>query len=206
MTVDSNVVPATAVAVFCGSNHGSAPVYGEAARSLGGALARRGLTMVYGGTHLGLMGVTADAALAAGGTVVGIIHRRLHERGHLHGALTRHEIVPDLRSRKARMAELSDTFIALPGGLGTLEELFEAATLTQLGDHVGRAAKPCGALNVAGFFDPMSLMLDRAVDQGFMKAAHRDMIIIDADPDSLLDRLAQWTPPTVSKWIAQPAA
>jgi uncharacterized protein (TIGR00730 family) len=200
------VTPPGTVAVFCGSNHGSSAVYADAARALGRTIADRGLCLVYGGTHLGLMGVVADAALAAGGEVCGVIHRRLYERGHLHGSLTRHEIVPDLRSRKARMAELADAFIALPGGLGTLEELFEAATLTQLNDHVGRPAKACAALNVAGFFEPMRALLDRAVDQGFMKAPHRDMIVFEADPDRLLDRLACWSAPTVSKWIGQPGA
>lgn len=198
--------PPSTVAVFCGSNHGASAVYADAARALGRAIAGRGLKLVYGGTHLGLMGVVADAALAAGGDVCGVIHRRLHDRGHLHGALTRHEIVPDLRSRKARMAELADAFIALPGGLGTLEELFEAATLTQLNDHVGRPAKACAALDVAGFFGPMRALLDRAVDEGFMKAPHRDMIVFEADPERLLDRLAAWSAPTVSKWIGQPGA
>ncbi len=195
-----------AIAVFCGSNHGISPTYTEAATALGQAIARRAIRLVYGGTHLGLMGVVADAVLAAGGQVTGVIHRRLHERGHLHGALTQHEIVPDLRSRKARMAELADAFVALPGGLGTLEELFEAATLTQLSDHVGRPTKPCGALNVSGFYDPMRLMLDRAVDQGFMRDAHRDMIVLESDPDQLLDRIERWSAPTVSKWIGQPSA
>ncbi len=198
--------PLATVAVFCGSNHGASVVYADAARALGRAIATRGMRLVYGGTHLGLMGVVADAALAAGGEVCGVIHRRLHERGHLHGSLTRHEIVPDLRSRKARMAELADAFIALPGGLGTLEELFEAATLTQLNDHVGRPAKACAALDVAGFFEPMRALLDRAVEAGFMKAQHRDMIVFEADPDRLLDRLACWSAPTVSKWIGQPGA
>jgi len=196
----------SAIAVFCGSNHGQSPMYAEAAAALGRAMAARGIAVVYGGTHLGLMGVVADAVLESGGEVIGVIHRRLHERGHLHAGLTRHEIVPDLRSRKARMAALADAFIALPGGLGTLEELFEAATLTQLSDHVGRPAKACGALNVAGFFDPMRMMLDRAVDQGFMKAAHRDMIVVEESTETLLDRLSDWSAPTVSKWINQPAA
>lgn len=196
----------SSIAVFCGSNHGQSPAYAEAASALGQCMAARGITLVYGGTHLGLMGVVADAVLEAGGTVVGVIHRRLHERGHLHAGLSRHEIVPDIRSRKARMSELADAFIALPGGLGTLEELFEAATLTQLADHVGRSAKACGALNVSGFFDPMRLMLDRAVDEGFMKAAHRDMIVIESAPELMLDRLSDWSAPTVSKWINQPAA
>ncbi|WP_420227051.1 TIGR00730 family Rossman fold protein [Pigmentiphaga litoralis] len=185
------------VAVFCGSNFGASPEYAHAARALGTEIACRGLTLVYGGTHKGLMGLMADAALEAGGKVVGIINQRLHDRGHLHPKLTQHEIVTDMRARKARMADLVDAFIAMPGGLGTLEELFEAATLTQLGDHT----KACGALNVRGFYDPMRAMLTRAVDEGFLKTEHRDMIVIDADPASLLDGLADWKAPTVTKWI-----
>ena len=185
------------VAVFCGSNFGASPEYADAARALGTEIARRGLTLVFGGTHKGLMGLMADAALAAGGRVVGIINQRLHDRGHLHPKLTQHELVTDMRARKARMADLVDAFIAMPGGLGTLEELFEAATLTQLGDHT----KACGALNVRGFYDPMRAMLTRAVDEGFLKTEHRDMIVIDADPASLLDGLADWKAPTVTKWI-----
>lgn len=198
---DISPVPLGRVAVFCGSNFGSSPHYAEATRSLGRALGERGIGLVYGGTHMGLMGVLADAALEAGADVTGIINRRLHERGHLHDRLTRHEIVSDMRVRKARMGELADAFIALPGGLGTLEELFEAATLTQLGDHSGRAAKPCGALNVAGFFDPMRALLDRAVAEGFMKSAHNDMIVMSPDPHQLLDALAGWQAPVVTKWI-----
>lgn len=190
------------IAVFCGSNFGVSPKYLEAATLLGTQMAQRGLTLVYGGTHKGLMGVVADAALAAGGTVVGVINQRLFNRGHLHPALTRHEVAPSMRERKARMAELADGFIALPGGLGTLEELLEAATLTQLGDHV----KPCGALNVQGFYDPLRSMLDRAVVEGFMKTEHRDMILIDPGVKSLLDGLAVWQAPTVSKWIGQPGS
>ncbi|WPB57148.1 TIGR00730 family Rossman fold protein [Xylophilus sp. GOD-11R] len=186
------------IAVFSGSNVGHSPVYREAAATLGSEIARRGITLVYGGTHMGLMGVLADAALGAGGMVVGIITERLHARGHLHPGLSRHEIVGDMRERKARMAELSDAFMALPGGLGTLEELFEAATLTQLGDH----KKACGALNVRGFYEPMRAMLGHAVQEGFMKAEHRDMVVIDSDPASLLEALAVWQAPTVDKWIA----
>src|SRR5690349_24241714 len=123
------------VAVFCGSNFGASGDYADDARRLGRELAQRRLTLVYGGTHKGLMGVLADEVLAHGGEVLGIINQRLHDRGHLHPALTRHEVVLDMRARKARMAAAADACIALPGGLGTLEELFEMATLTQLGDH-----------------------------------------------------------------------
>lgn len=193
----SNTPALRSVAVFCGSNFGSSPEYADAARALGAEIARRGLTLVYGGTHKGLMGLMADAALAGGGRVSGIINQRLHDRGHLHASLSHHEIVLDMRARKARMAELADAFIAMPGGLGTLEELFEAATLTQLGDHT----KACGALNVRGFYEPMRGMLNKAVDEGFLKTEHRDMIVIEAEPAALLDQLADWRAPTVNKWI-----
>lgn len=194
--------PLRSVAVFCGSNFGSAPEYRAAAAQLGTLLARRSITLVYGGTNKGLMGVLADAALAGGGTVVGVINQRLHARGHLHEALTRFEIAPDMRARKARMAELADAFIALPGGLGTLEELLEAATLTQLGDH----RKACAALDVLGFYQPLRTLLVSATAAGFMKPEHRDMLVLEADPVRLLDALAAWEAPAVDKWIAQPGA
>jgi len=198
----SDVAPLQSIAVFCGSNFGTSPDYADAARSLGRAMAARGIRLVYGGTNKGLMGVLADAVLETGGEAVGIINRRLHERGHLHPALTRHEVVDHMRVRKARMAELADAFIALPGGLGTLEELFEAATLTQLGEH----SKACGALNVRGFYDPMRAMLDRAAHEGFLKAEHRDMVVIQGDSVQLLDALQTWQAPTVTKWIGQPGS
>lgn len=190
------------VAVFCGSNFGVSPAYADAAKALGQALADRGIRLVYGGTHKGLMGVVADAALAAGGTVVGVINQRLHDRGHLHPGLSSHEVAATMRERKARMAELADAFIALPGGLGTLEELFEAATLTQLGDHT----KACGVLNTRGFYEPLRAMLGTATQEGFLKAEHRDMLLIEADVEALLNGLARWQAPTVTKWIAQPGS
>lgn len=198
--------PIRSIAVFCGSNFGVSPDYAAAAAALGTALAQRGIALVYGGTDKGLMGVVADAALAAGGEVVGVINQRLFDRGHLHAGLSRHEVAPEMRSRKARMAELADAFIALPGGLGTLEELFEVATLTQLNDHVGRPAKPFGALNVRGFYAPMLALLSMATDEGFMKAEHRDMLVCEANPQALIDALQTWRAPTVTKWIAQPGS
>ncbi|WP_414447060.1 TIGR00730 family Rossman fold protein [Burkholderia sp. 22PA0099] len=190
------------VAVFCGSNFGTRADYAEAARELGDALGRRGWQLVYGGTDKGLMGIVAQAALAAGSPVHGVITRRLADRGHLAPGLTRHEIVPDMSARKRRMAALADAFIALPGGLGTFEELFEAATLTQLGEH----AKPCGVLDVSGFFAPMRALLEHATAEGFLKPEHRDMIVATSNPDDLLNQLQTWTPPVVSKWIDQPDA
>jgi len=195
-------MPLNTIAVFCGSNFGVSEVYADAARALGREMAARGIALVYGGTHKGLMGVIADAVLAAGGQAIGVITQRLHDRGHLHPGLSRHEVTTDMRSRKARMAELADAFIAMPGGLGTLEELFEVATLTQLGDH----SKACGALNVRGFYDPLRAMLERATQEGFMKPEHRDMVVLQAEPAALLDALAAWQAPTVSKWIAQPGS
>ena len=190
------------VAVFCGSNFGVSPAYAEAAAALGRTLAERGIGLVYGGTHKGLMGVVADAVLEAGGRVTGVINQRLFDRGHLHPKLTAHEVAATMRERKARMADLADAFIALPGGLGTLEELLEAATLTQLGDH----EKACGVLNTRGFYEPLRALLATATDEGFMKPEHRDMMVIEPDPAALLDALAAWQAPTVTKWIGQPGS
>ena len=195
-------MPLQTIAVFCGSNFGVSEAYADAARGLGLEMAARGIALVYGGTHKGLMGVIADAVIAAGGEAIGIINQRLHDRGHLHPGLSRHEITTDMRSRKARMATLADAFIAMPGGLGTLEELFEVATATQLGDHV----KACGALNVRDFYDPMRAMLERAAQEGFLKPEHRDMVVLEAEPAALLDALVAWQAPTVTKWIAQPGS
>ncbi|ARN18749.1 TIGR00730 family Rossman fold protein [Piscinibacter gummiphilus] len=192
----------TTVAVFCGSNFGVSPAYAEAAAALGRTLAARDIGLVYGGTTKGLMGVVADAVLEAGGRVTGVINQRLFDRGHLHPKLTAHEVAVSMRERKARMADLADAFIALPGGLGTLEELLEAATLTQLGDHT----KACGVLNVRGFYEPLRALLATATDEGFMKPEHRDMMVIEPDPAALLDALAAWQAPTVTKWIGQPGS
>lgn len=187
------------IAVFSGSNFGFSPAYVEGARALGREIARRGLRLVYGGTHMGLMGVMADTVLGEGGEVVGIITQRLSDLGHLHPGLTRHEVAPDMRNRKMRMSDCADAFIALPGGLGTFEELFEAATLTQLGEH----QKAVACLNIGGFFEPVRSLLDHAVKEGFMKAEHRDMLIVDSDPAALIDALERWQAPTVNKWIEQ---
>lgn len=190
------------IAVFCGSNHGVSEDYARGAQALGRVLAESGVTLVYGGTHKGLMGVLADAVLASGGFVHGVISQRLFDRGHLHSALSSHEITPDLKSRKARMAEMADGFIAMPGGYGTFEELFEAVTLTQLEDH----EKPCAALNLRGFFDPMRAMLEHAATEQFMKIEHVDMLMLDEDPAALIRRMAEWERPQVEKWFPPSAS
>lgn len=190
--------PLRSLAVFSGSNYGFNPDYVEGAQALGREMARRGIRLVYGGTDKGLMGVMADAVLAEGGEVVGIITQLLFDLGHLHGGLTLYEVTQDMRSRKTRMSDHADAFIALPGGLGTFEELFEAATLTQLGEH----QKGVACLNIGGFFNPVRSLLDHAVHEGFMKTEHSQMLIFDTDPSALIDALEQWQAPTVTKWIA----
>ncbi len=187
----------TRLCVFCGSSSGDAPAYTAAARALGTALARRGIGLVYGGASVGLMGAVADAALEAGGDVIGVMPEALAKKELAHAGLTELRIVASMHERKALMAELSDGFIALPGGLGTLEELFEVWTWAQLGYH----AKPCALLNVAGFYDPLIAFLDGVVAHRFLKPAHRAMLVVTDDSDDLLDRLATYQPPDVGKWI-----
>ncbi|TPG73938.1 TIGR00730 family Rossman fold protein [Pseudomonas arsenicoxydans] len=194
--------PLRSIAVFSGSNTGVNPAYVEGAQALGREIARRGLRLVYGGTDKGLMGVMADTVLAEGGEVVGFITRLLSDLGHLHPGLTRHEITENMRSRKARMSECADAFIALPGGLGTFEELFEVATLTQLGEH----HKGVACLNIGDFFNPVRSLLEHAVNEGFMKTEHRDMLIFNPDPAALIDALELWQAPTVTKWIGAVSA
>ena len=185
------------VCVFCGSNSGAGNAYAEAARGLARAIARRRLKLVYGGGNVGLMGVLADAALDAGAHVIGVIPRRLVEKEVAHSRLTEQRIVGTMHERKALMADLSDAFIALPGGLGTLDETFEMLTWTQLGYH----RKPSALLDVNGYFGQLAAFLDHAVEERFVTAAHRGMLIIERDPDAVLDRLATAALPNVSKWM-----
>ena len=187
----------SAVAVYCGSNFGNDPAYAAAAASLGGTLAERGIRLVYGGGQVGLMGVVADAAIENGGEVLGVITEALVAKEVSHRGLARLQVVGTMHERKAAMADAADAFVMLPGGFGTLDEFFEVVTWTQLGIH----AKPCGILNAAGFFGPLRELLDGAVTAGFVHPAHRDMIVTDDDAARLLDRLAAWTPVTVSKWM-----
>ena len=184
--------------VFCGSNSGNDPIYANVARDFGGLLAKSDIALVYGGGHVGLMGIVADAVLAGGGKAIGVIPRMLWEREVGHRNLTEIHIVETMHERKAMMASLSDAFVALPGGLGTLEEIFEVWTWAQLGIH----RKPLGFLDVLGFYAPLLSSLDRAVDAGFIRAQYRSMAIVDVDPASLLRRLSEYSPPVVEKWIS----
>jgi uncharacterized protein (TIGR00730 family) len=185
------------VCVFCGASTGSNPLYREAAVTLGRTLAERGLTLVYGGGAVGLMGVVADAALAAGGQVIGIIPQSLERSEIGHKGLTRLEVVDGMHARKARMAELADAFIALPGGLGTLEELFEVWTWGQLGYH----GKPLGLLDVNGFYQQLNGFLDHLVSEGFVRAPHRGMLQRSESASELLDQLSAWQADAPPKWV-----
>jgi uncharacterized protein (TIGR00730 family) len=179
------VRPLRSLCVFCGSNVGVRPEYADAARSLGRFLAERNVRLVTGAGHVGLMGIVADAALAVGGQVIGVIPQMLVDRELAHRQLTELRVVGSMHERKALMAELSDGFIALPGGLGTLEELCEVLTWAQLGIH----HKPCGCLNVRGYFDPLLEMLDRAVAEHFMHTDHRRLLLSGDDVAELLGLL-----------------
>ena len=187
------------VCVFCGSSRGSNPAYSAAAAELGATLARSGRRLVFGGGHVGLMGVVADAALAEGGTVIGVMPRHLVDREIAHVRLTELRVVESMHQRKAMMAELSDAFVVLPGGVGTLEEFFEVWTWGQLGLHV----KPYGLLDVEGYFSPLLAFLDHAVAQQFVRAEHREMLNVDGSVSRLLERLAAHRTPVVPKWIDQ---
>lgn len=191
-----------AVCVFCGSSPGRRPEYLAAAASLALTLAGRGIRIVYGGAHVGTMGAVADAALAAGGEVVGVIPRHLVAAEVAHDGLTELHVVESMHERKARMAELSDGFIALPGGLGTLEEFAEVTTWAQLGLH----AKPTGLLNVLGYFDRLLEFLDHATAERFLPAGHRDLVLSHTEPPALLSTMEHWQAPRIPKWIEQEGA
>ena len=187
------------ICVFCGSSPGARPEYVEAARQLGRTLASKGIGLVYGGAKVGTMGQLASAALEAGGEVIGVIPERLVAKEVAFTELNDLQIVGTMHERKARMVELSDGFIALPGGLGTFEEFFEALTWAQLGLH----HKPCGFLNVCGYYDKLIAFLDHTVEQKFVKAEYRAMVLIDKDPEELLKKFATYQPPKIDKaaWI-----
>ena len=183
--------------VFCGSSPGHDPAYATSAARLGRVLAERGIGLVYGGGRVGLMGALADAALAAGGEVIGVIPQALLEREIGHRGLTQLRVVDSMHARKALMGELAGGFIALPGGIGTLEELFEVWSWAQLGLH----RKPCGLLDVGGFFAPLVDFLDRQVKAGFIHPTYRAMLAVASAPEALLDAFAAYEPPA-EKWNA----
>ncbi|HVP44015.1 MAG TPA: TIGR00730 family Rossman fold protein [Terriglobales bacterium] len=185
------------ICVFCGSNVGRRPEYRRAAEELGRVLAARGVGLVYGGGNIGLMGVMADAVLAGGGEVQGVIPHALVAREVAHKDLHKLHIVDSMHERKQLMADLADAFIALPGGYGTFEEFCEAVTWSQLGIH----KKPCGLLNVEGYFDPLIAQFDQAVREGFLHPDNRALVLEARMPEALLDALARWKPPVKEAWI-----
>jgi len=185
--------------VFCGSSSGADPAYAAAAASLASQLAARNISVVYGGSNVGLMGVLADTALAAGGEVIGVIPRALVEKEVAHTHLSELRIVGSMHQRKALMAELSDGFIALPGGYGTLDEFCEILTWVQL----GLERKPCGVLNVRGYYDHLLSLFDHAVEERFLRPQHRCMLLCDTTAESLIERMLRYEPPLVDKLIGQ---
>lgn len=185
------------VCIFCGSNTGRNTVYAEATGVLVRTLAAEGVRIVFGGGKVGLMGVVAETAIAAGAHVIGITPRHLLEHEVVHKGLTELHVVESMHERKQLMTKMADAFIVLPGGMGTLDETFEVLTLTQLGVH----RKACGLLNIAGFYDRLVDFLDHAVDERFIRAEHRGMIVVEAEPSRLLAGLRNWTMPEVSKWM-----
>ncbi len=185
------------VCVFCGSSLGSDPAFAEAARGLGALLAREGIGLVYGGARVGLMGTIADAALSGGGEVIGVLPRALQERELAHEGLTQLHVVGSMHERKALMADLSDAFVALPGGFGTLDEFCEVLTWAQLGIH----DKPCGLVNIGGYFDGLLAQVATSVAGGLTRPEHRDLVLVSADPEDLLAQLRTYRPVRLSKWI-----
>ncbi|WP_029896303.1 TIGR00730 family Rossman fold protein [Desulfohalovibrio reitneri] len=188
------------ICVFLGANPGVNSDYAEATRELGAELVRRNIGLVYGGSSVGLMGRLADTVLELGGEVTGVIPRALFDKEIGHTGLTDLRVVESMHERKAMMAELSNGFVALPGGIGTLEELFEVFTWAQLGFH----HKPCGLLDVAEYYRHIGAFLDHASDQGFIKPVHRTMLLREESPAGLLDRMAAYVSPKVEKWVERP--
>ncbi len=187
------------ICVYCGSNPGRLEAYSDAARRLAKSLVDRHTRLVYGGASVGIMGLVADTVLQLGGQAVGVIPEALVRKELAHQSLTELHVTQSMHERKTLMAELSDGFIALPGGIGTLEEIFEIWTWAQLGFH----NKPCGLLNAAGYFDSLITFLDHAVAEQFVGMPHRSMLMVSPDPDELLDRFAGYEPPTVQKWVGK---
>ena len=182
--------------VYCGSSPGRDVAYAETARVLAQAMVARGIRLVYGGASVGIMGAVADEVMRLGGEAVGVIPEALMRKELAHASLTELHVTPSMHARKTLMAELADAFVALPGGIGTFEEIFEVWTWAQLGFH----RKPCGLLNVAGYYDRLVAFLDHAAGERFVRQEQRDMLVVDSDPESLLDRFAHYAPPALPKW------
>lgn len=185
------------ICVYLGSSPGRSPVYAEAAAQVGRLLAQRKIGLVYGGGTVGLMGIIADAACSAGGEVIGVIPEALRAREHDHQGITELHVVQTMHERKAMMANLADGFICLPGGIGTFEEMFEAWCWSQLGYH----QKPVGLLDVGGFYTPMASFIDHVVEEGFLQPRHRAMLLVEKEPEALLERIAQYLPPKTEHWL-----
>jgi len=185
------------VCVYCASNDGAQSLYLDEARALGRTLAHRGVTVVYGGGRVGLMGALADAALAAGGEVIGVMPHALVQREVAHRGLTGLHIVDSMHTRKAALANMADAFVAMPGGIGTLEEFFETWSWAQLGVH----RKPVGLLNVGGFWNPLVALLDHLETEGFLRGTPRDSLVIQEDGNAMLEALAAFDPPVVRPWL-----
>lgn len=192
-----NLCVIRALCVFCGANHGKRPAYREAARCVGELLGQRGITLVYGGGNVGLMGTLSDACLAAGGRAIGVIPRSLAEKEIAHAGLSELHVVGSMHERKALMADLADAFLSLPGGFGTWDEFCEALTWSQL----GLQRKACTFLNVEGYYDALLSLADRAAEDGFIRPEHRQLLMVDTDPERLLDRLQHFEVPYVPKWV-----
>lgn len=183
--------------MFCGANYGKRPAYREAAHSVGTLLAKSGITLVYGGGNVGLMGTVADACLASGGRVIGIIPKALAEKEIAHQGLTELRVVGSMHERKALMADLADGFLSLPGGFGTWDEFCEVLTWSQL----GLQKKACAFLNVEGYYDALLALAERAAEDGFIRPEHRELLLVDTDATRLLDRLQHFEVPYVPKWV-----
>ena len=184
------------ICIYCGSSPGERPVYADAAEALARELVSRGIEVVYGGSCKGIMGVLADAVLERGGRIYGVMPHSLVRKEVGHAGLTELHMTETMHERKSLMADMADGFIAMPGGLGTLEEIIEVVTWGQLGFH----EKPCGLLNVDGYFDGLLAYLRHAEQEGFVKSAHREMLLVESEPAALLDRFAAYVPPAVAKW------
>ena len=187
----------TSLCVYCGSSSGRIDAYAAAARALAQTMVERGIRLVYGGAGVGIMGAVADEVLRLGGKAVGVIPEALMRKELAHAGLTELHVTPSMHARKTLMAELADGFVALPGGIGTMEEIFESWTWGQLGLH----RKPCGLLNVAGYYDSLIAFLDHAAGEQFVRPDQRRMLVVESEPGVLLDRLATYTPPELSKWV-----